>query len=90
MIRSMFRTLNELKSDIVVEKHLETSTTNYSKCAHRIKNMHMQNMSCTIIILYSSHGSSPVQSVTCHSKISNSAVTITANKIDANNKTIVS
>ena len=45
----------------------------------------MQNMSCTIIILYNSHGSLPVQSVTCCSKTSNSAVTITGNKMDANN-----
>ena len=54
MTRFMFRALNELKSDIiVVDKLLETtSTANYSKSAHRIKNVHMQNMS---LLFYITH-----------------------------------
>ena len=51
----MFRALTELKSDvIVVDKLLETtSTANYSKSTHRIKNEHMQNMS--LLSLYITH-----------------------------------
>ena len=43
MTRNMFRALNELKIDIVaVDKlSLTTSTANYSKSSHRIKNAHM-------------------------------------------------
>ena len=54
MTRTMFRALKELKSGIVgVDKLLETtSTANYSKSAHKIKNEHMQNMSSMNIILY--------------------------------------
>ena len=55
MTRSMFRTLNELKSDIVVvDKPLETtSTATYSKSTHRSKNVHMLNMS--LLLLYITH-----------------------------------
>ena len=47
--------LIELKSDIIVaDKCLEiTSTANYSKSAHRIKNACMQNMS--LLLLYITH-----------------------------------
>ena len=87
----MFRALNELKSDvIVVDKLLETtSTANYAKSTYRIKNARMQNMSLLLVLyMYNSPGSLPVQSVACQSNKCNSAVTITANKMDANNKTI--
>ena len=76
----MFRALNELKSDIVVEKHLATTTSaaNYSKSAHRIKNAHMQNMS------HDSFKLSNLQSFATRSKKS---VTITA-KMDANTNSL--
>ena len=73
---------NQLKSDIiVVDKLLETaSIANYSKNTYRIKNVHMQNMSL-LLLLYITH----MVTYKCRS---NSIVTITANKMDANNKTI--
>ena len=43
---------------------------------------------CLYYYLYNSPGSLPLQSVACQSNTSNSAVTITANKMDASNKTI--
>ena len=45
----------------------------------------MQNMPL-LLLLYNSHGSLPVQSFACESKESDSAVTTTAKKMDANNK----
>ena len=57
MTRIMFRALNELKSDrIVVDKLLETtSTENYSKRGHRIKNeKKMQDVSL-LLLLYITH-----------------------------------
>ena len=89
----MFRALTELKSDIIiVDKLVETtSTTNYSKSTHRIKNTRMQNISL-LLLLYITHlvayHCSQLQSVACQSKQFNSAVTITDNKMDARNKTI--
>ena len=72
------------KSDSVVDTRLETiSTGNYSKSAH-------PKLVFPIIIIYNSHGSLPVQSCACQIKKSDSAVKITANKMDNNNKTIVS
>ena len=56
------------------------------KACIELKNACMQNMS--LIIMYNPPGSLPVQSVAFQSKKSGSAVTITANKMDANNKTI--
>ena len=55
MARSMFRTVNELKSNTVVgDKLLETaSTVNYSRSAHITKNAHMQNMS--LLLIYITH-----------------------------------
>ena len=91
MNRFMFSALNELKSDIVVaDKLLEkTSTSNYWKRAHtiRIKNAHAKHV-FTFVIIYASPRSLLVQSVACQSNKSNSAITITANKMDANNQTI--
>ena len=60
MTRSISRGLNELKLDTVaVDKLLETSSTaNYSKRAHRIKNAHMDNMdnmSLLLLLLYITH-----------------------------------
>ena len=57
MTRFMFKALNELKSDIiVVDKFLETtSTANYSKSTHKIKNAHMQNMSLLLLLLCITH-----------------------------------
>ena len=69
MTRIMLRAVNELKSDIAVDKHLETtSTANYSKRAYRIKNACMQNMSLINIIIYNSTSSLPVQLRACQSK----------------------
>ena len=86
----MFRALNKLKSDIVVNTPLETtSIANYSKGGHRINNAHMQNM--FLLLLYITHVV-PCQCRQLHAraKKSNSAVIIIANKMDGNNKTIVS
>ena len=84
MTKIMLRALHELKLDIiVVDRLLETtSTANYLKSTCRTKN------ACTIIIIHNSPGNLPVQSVACESKKSTSSVTITANKMDANNKTV--
>ena len=87
MTRFIFR--NELKSDIIViDKRLETtSTANYSKSKHRTKNACMQNRS--LLLLYITHlVACQWQWVACQSNKSNLAVTFTANKMDANNKTI--
>ena len=68
----MFKALYELKSNIIVDKLLETtSTANYSKSTHIIKNAHIQKHVFTIIIIsrYNSTGSLPVQSVACQSLI---------------------
>ena len=89
----MFRALNKLKSDIVVNTPLETtSIANYSKGGHRINNAHMQNM--FLLLLYITHVV-PCQCRQLHARPagqekSNSAVIIIANKMDGNNKTIVS
>ena len=85
MIRSMFRALDELKPYVVVDKLLETtSTANYSKSTHKIKNVHMQNIS--LLLLYNLLGSLLVQSdAATHSKKSDSTITIIAN-----NKTVIS
>ena len=88
MTWSMF---NELKSDIVVgDKSLETTyTANYSKSAHRIKNEHMQKSFDYYYYIYNSHDSL-LSAVSCmQSKKSDSTVTITANRMDANNKVII-
>ena len=88
----MFRTLNELKSEIiVVDKLLETSSiANYSKSTQRIKNAacNLLLLLLLLLLLYNSTGSLPVQSVTCQSNKFNSTVTITANKMDAKTNTI--
>ena len=87
MTRIMFR---ELKSDIiVVDKLLETTSANYSKSTHRIKNVHMQNMSLLLLLYDNPPGSLPMQSVyMLEQKKSNLAITITANKMDASKKII--
>ena len=90
MTSIMFRALNELNSYIiVVDKLLKTSSTAYfSKCAHRIKNMNMLNMSL-LLLLYITHlVAYQCNQLHARAKQSNSAVTITTNKMDAQNKTI--
>ena len=76
MTMIMFRALSEQNPDIIVaEKRLETTST-------------AKHVFTIIIIIYNSLDSLPVQSVACQSNKSNSAITISANKMDANNKTI--
>ena len=63
MTRSMFRSLNELKSNIVVvDKLLETTLiANYSKSTHRIKHAHAHAKHVfTISIINNSPCSLPV------------------------------
>ena len=65
MTRIMFRELIELKSDIVVDKLLETtSIANYSKSAHRMR----AYKTCLYYYYYNPPGSLPVQLVACQSK----------------------
>ena len=86
----MFKALNELNSDIVVvDKSLKTtSTANYPKRAHscRIKKCpHAKK----VLLLYITHQVARPCSHLHAGKKSDSAVTITANKMYANTKTII-
>ena len=77
MTWNIFTALNELKSDIIV---VDSKLLSNYKCAHA---KHVFT-----IIIYNSPCSLPEQSVAWQSTKSNLAVTITANKMDANNETI--
>ena len=51
MTSSIFKILNELKLDIVVDNLFETtSTENYSKSTYRIKDVRMQNMLFFVLV----------------------------------------